>query len=125
MGDVEDRKKAAVEFLRLAAAGKAKEGMRFFAPGCKHHNPFFPAGMDALTDAMVKAAQPYPDGIFNVERVLADGDLVAVHMRLGPKQGEGGFAQVHLFRFNGDKVAEYWDVTQQVPADSPNTDGMF
>jgi hypothetical protein len=32
---------------------------------------------------------------------------------------------VHLFRFQGDKVVEMWDLGQAVPADSPNQDGIF
>ena len=34
------RKDNAVEFLNLIAFGKTKEGLRFFAPECKTHNPY-------------------------------------------------------------------------------------
>jgi len=33
--------------------------------------------------------------------------------------------QVHLFRFEGDKIVEYWDITQQVLLDMPNASGAF
>jgi predicted SnoaL-like aldol condensation-catalyzing enzyme len=34
-------------------------------------------------------------------------------------------AVVHIVRFDGEKIAEMWDVGQAVPADSPNENGMF
>ena len=37
----------------------------------------------------------------------------------------GGLRQVHLFRFSGDKIVEYWDITQQVPENAPNAAGAF
>ena len=46
-------KDIAVEFLSLVGLGRPKEGLRFFAPECKTHNPYIAGGMDALIDAMV------------------------------------------------------------------------
>jgi predicted SnoaL-like aldol condensation-catalyzing enzyme len=61
-----------------------------------------------------------------IRHVLAKGDLVAVHTDVSSsKAGEGGLRQIHLFRFSGDMIVEYWDVTQQVPENSPNADGAF
>ena len=34
-------------------------------------------------------------------------------------------AAEHIFRFAGDRIVEMWDVGQEVPASSPNTNGMF
>ena len=113
-------------FLQLVIAGRPKDTLALFAPDCKHHNPFFPAGMAALTDAMAGAAQASPSvGILNIEHLLEDGDFLAAHTALRNPAGEPVFAQVHLFRFQGDKIAEYWDITQPVPAGSLNVDGMF
>lgn len=42
---------------------------------------------------------------------MADEDMVAVHTELldsKSRPGLGGLRQVHLFRFEGDKIAEYW-----------------
>jgi hypothetical protein len=46
-------KDIAVEFLSLVGLGRPKEGLRFFAPECKTHNPYTVGGMDELTDAMI------------------------------------------------------------------------
>ena len=34
-------------------------------------------------------------------------------------------AVAHFFRFEGDRIVELRDVGQEVPADSPNNNGMF
>ena len=125
MSDEQGRKKTVTDFLQLAIAGKARDGIHFFAVDCKHHNPFFPAGMSALTEAMAGAAEQSFGGSLTMEHILADGDLVAAHTALRNQMGEAVFAQFHLFRFSGDKIVEYWDITQPVPVNSPNSDGMF
>ncbi len=133
--DDKARKDIAVEFLRLVGAGKPKEGLRFFAPDCKTHNPYTAGGMDALTDAMIAVQKQGSDGILEgskaafklvIRQVLADGDLVAVHTQIsGSKPSQGGLRQIHLFRFSGDKIVEYWDITQMVPENAPNAAGAF
>jgi predicted SnoaL-like aldol condensation-catalyzing enzyme len=121
----------AVEFLRLIGEGSPKGGLRFFARDCKTHNPYVAGGMDALTDAMIAVQKESSDDTgsdfgLTVRHVLADGDLVAVHTQVASSRpSEGGLRQVHLFRFSGDKIVEYWDITQQVPENSPNADGAF
>ena len=45
------------EYFKLIESGKFKEGLRFFAPDCKTHNPFVVGNMNALTDAMITAKQ--------------------------------------------------------------------
>jgi predicted SnoaL-like aldol condensation-catalyzing enzyme len=130
-----ERKDIAVKFLRLIGEGRPKDGLRFFAPDCKTHNPYVLGGMDALTDAMIAVQKQGALGILkgskadfklNIRQVLADGDLFAVHTQLSSSRpSEGGLRQVHLFRFNGDKIVEYWDITQQVPENAPNAAGAF
>jgi len=31
----------------------------------------------------------------------------------------------YLFRFENGRIAELWDVAQEIPADSPNANGPF
>jgi predicted SnoaL-like aldol condensation-catalyzing enzyme len=93
-------------------------------PDARHHNPYFAAGMPALFDAMVAAAKASAGRAMEVAHALEDGDLVAVHSRVETPTGEA-VAVVHLFRFEGDRVAELWDVGQPVPPGTPNADGMF
>ena len=130
-----ERKDIAVKFLRLIGEGKPKDGLRFFAPDCKTHNPYTVGGVDALTDAMIAVQKQGSQGIIKgstadfkliIRQVLADDDLVAVHTQIsGSNPSAGGLRQVHLFRFSGDKIVEYWDITQMVPENAPNAAGAF
>ena len=127
-----EHKNVAMEYFKLISAGKYKEGLRFFAPDCKTHNPFISGSMENLTDAMIAASKDIgaqnTEPEFAVKHVLADGDLVAAHTELlnsQSKPSKGGLRQVHLFRFEGDKIVEYWDITQQVLPNMANASGAF
>jgi predicted SnoaL-like aldol condensation-catalyzing enzyme len=129
------RKEAAVKFLSFIAAGKPKDGLVFFTPDCITHNPYTAGDMDALTDAMIAVQKQGSGGIvkgstadfkLSIRQVLAEGDLVAVHTTLSSSNpSAGGLRQIHLFRFKGDKIVEYWDITQFIPEGAPNAAGAF
>ena len=120
------RKDVAITFLQLAAIGRVREAYdQFVDAGFRHHNPYFEGGADALMKGMEENARQNPDNRLDVLRSLEDGDLVAVHSRVRHKPGDLGVVVVHIFRFAGDRIVEMWDVAQEVPASSPNTNGMF
>jgi predicted SnoaL-like aldol condensation-catalyzing enzyme len=121
-----DIKETALAFLRAAASGKAREAFAAHAaPGCRHHNAYFAGDVDTIAKAMDDNAKMFPAKVLEVQRALRDGDLVAIHSRLLMTPQDIGVAVVHLFRFEGDKIAELWDVVMQVPEDSPNENGVF
>ena len=75
---------------------------------------------------MEEAATASPNKSLEVVRVLEDGNLVATHsrlLRIDPNALE--IAAVHIFRFEGDKIIEEWEVGQELPKDSPNENGPF
>jgi len=59
-----------------------------------------------------------------VQQALEEGDRVAVHSRIRKAAGPE-IAVVHIFRFEGDRIAELWDVGQREPENSTNENGMF
>ena len=123
---INERKQAAVEFLQLVVAGHIDEAyQKHIEMQGKHHNPSFPAGFPALKKGMMENHGQFPNKQLTVKHVLVDGDLVAVHSHIVPRQGEKGMAVVHLFRSEGNKIVEMWDCGQPVPEDSPNKDGAF
>jgi predicted SnoaL-like aldol condensation-catalyzing enzyme len=123
---VQTRKDTAVDFLRLVVAGRIEEAYRKHVDmGGKHHNPYFAAGFPALQQAMLDNHAAFPDKRIAIERVIADGDLVATHSLVTLNPGDVNIVAVHILRFSGDRIVELWDVTQEVKADSPNADGVF
>ena len=120
-----DRKATALNFLRLVRAGRRVEAEALVAPGARHHNPFFAAGMAALFDAVEAAAKMAPDRTADVKCAVAEDDYVTIHSHMRPAPGDRGASVVHIFRFEGDRIAEIWDVGQAVPEHNANSDGMF
>lgn len=119
-------KDAAVSFLKMASSGDVQEAYsKFVGPGFKHHNPYFEGSAETLMTAMEENARENPNKTLDVKRVIAEGDLVAVHSHVRQNPDELGGAVVHLFRFEEGRIVELWDLGQPVPEESPNQYGMF
>jgi predicted SnoaL-like aldol condensation-catalyzing enzyme len=80
----------------------------------------FPGDAAALRTGMDDNARENPGKRLDVQHALEDGDLVAVHSRVKHRPDDPGAALVHLFRFEQGRIAELWDVAQEVPARSVN-----
>lgn len=116
----------ALDFLDLIIRGKIDEAYaKHVGAHFKHHNPYFPADAMSLLHGMAASEKEFPNKLFEVQHVLADGDFVAVHSRLRFNTSHPGMAVVHLFRFEDGKIAEFWDVAQQQPDEMANELGMF
>lgn len=56
-----------------------------------------------------------------VHRLIADGDLVYAHVEW---PGEN-WASIDIYRMEDGKIAEHWDVLQDIPAELPHGNGFF
>ena len=74
---------------------------------------------------MAENAAKNPNKKVDIQFALEEGDRVAVFSRIRQHPGDLGGAAVHIFRFEGDHIAELKDVGQEVPADIVNENGMF
>jgi predicted SnoaL-like aldol condensation-catalyzing enzyme len=123
---LQSNRNAAADFLRLVSTGHVKQAFSLYVGTTfKHHNPFFESGALALMNAMDANAKANPHKEFIVHHVVAEHNLVAVHGHVRHNPKELGFALVHIFRFSGGRIVEMWDLGQEVPSSSPNSDGMF
>lgn len=119
-------KEVAIEFLRLASAGRVDEAyVQYVAPGFRHHNAYFRGDAASLRAGMAENAAQFPDKTCEVKQALEDGARVATlsHVRLKP--GDRGIAVAHIFRFEDGRIAELWDLGQPVPEEIVNENGMF
>jgi predicted SnoaL-like aldol condensation-catalyzing enzyme len=89
------------------------------------HNPMAQNGRDAAIAFLEPFFKSHPDAHYEIKRVIADGDLVAVHSHAVFTPGERGLAIVDILRVENCKVVEHWDVAQPVPEKSANTNTMF
>jgi predicted SnoaL-like aldol condensation-catalyzing enzyme len=94
-------------------------------PGYIQHNPLAATGRDAAIAFLEPFFQGHPDAVYSIKRIIADGNLVAVHSHAKFAAGDRGLAVVDILRVEHCKVAEHWDVAQPVPEKSANSNGMF
>jgi predicted SnoaL-like aldol condensation-catalyzing enzyme len=120
-----DNRQTAVSFLELASSGKLDEAYRKVSANFRHHNAYFTGDTKSLKAGMADAHKKFPNTRLEVQRTIAEGDLVAVHSRVHHGPETAPIAVVHIFRFAGNEIAELWDVGMEVPKDSPNENGVF
>jgi predicted SnoaL-like aldol condensation-catalyzing enzyme len=94
-------------------------------PGYIQHNPLAQSGRDAAIGFLEPFFAQHPDISYSIKRILADGNLVAVHSHGRFAADDRGIAVVDVLRVEGCKVVEHWDVVQPVPEKSANSNGMF
>ena len=99
---------------------------RWVDPGYIQHNPMAQTGRDAAVGFLAPFMASNPGVHYEIKRIIADGDLVAVHSHgwFGAADTRGN-AIVDILRVSHCKVVEHWDVVQPVPEHAANTNGMF
>ncbi|KTD56272.1 SnoaL-like polyketide cyclase [Legionella sainthelensi] len=89
------------------------------------HDPEGKDGSDGLKHYIEYLQNNFPKSHVTIKRVIADGDYVFFHVHSILVPGTLGDAIVDLFRLENGKVVEHWDVTQAIPVNSANSNGMF
>ena len=118
-------KKLVVDFYRVVfIEKKVVEGFeRYVAPQYIQHNPLVPTGREAAVKFLTPRVNR--ELITDIKRVIAEGDLVAVHVHSRSNLQDRGRAIIDIFRVADGKIVEHWDVIQAVPEKSANTNTMF
>lgn len=88
------------------------------------HNPNIPDGRDAAIE-FLEPKFSNPSAIFDVKRILVDGDLAMVHLHGRMSVNVLGGAVADIFRLENGKIVEHWDVLQPIPENSINPHPMF
>jgi predicted SnoaL-like aldol condensation-catalyzing enzyme len=104
---------------RIAAADT------YLAPDYKQHNPMAATGREPVKKIFTEVFKKFPQSRAQIKRVLADGDLVALHVHSKATPKDLGRAVVDIFRVKNGTIVEHWDVVQPVPAKSANNNTMF
>jgi len=94
-------------------------------PGYIQHNPMAQTGRQAAIDFLEPFFAQHPDISYSIKRIIADGNLVAVHSHGVFTAGDPGIAVVDIVRVEGCRVVEHWDVVQAVSGKSANANGVF
>jgi predicted SnoaL-like aldol condensation-catalyzing enzyme len=78
------------------------------------HGPGNPSGRDAFV-AFIKSA-PVASAGLELKHVIADDAYVVAHYVMSPPDQK----VVDIWRFDGDRIAEHWDVVQQIDGSTEN-----
>jgi predicted SnoaL-like aldol condensation-catalyzing enzyme len=80
----------------------------YVGPEFHQHDPSFADGVAELKAGLAAYLEQFPEATVTPRRVVAGGDLVAVHSHLVPAAGERGHATIDLFRVRDSKMVEHW-----------------
>lgn len=119
-------KQIAQQFLELTASGAVDEAYeRFVAHDFIHHNQYFKGDRESLRVAMRESAATMPDKKLTVHSIVQEQDRVITYSHVQISASAMEIAVFHMFRFESGKIAELWDVGQQIGKESPNQRGLF
>ena len=89
------------------------------------HNPWTATGRQAFIDYVVSSSKEKPDAFSTIKRVIAEGDLVVLHVHDRINKEDRGVAVVDIFRVENDLIVEHWDVIQEIPEKDFSGNTMF
>lgn len=112
-------------FDRLFNRGNLAVVDRFVKPDYVQHNPMLADGPKALRDWVTGLKAAYPESHVTIKHAIAQGDLVILHSNFVLEPGTKGTAAVDIFRLEKGRIAEHWDVLQQVPDTTADANDMF
>ena len=122
----EANKKNAIEFYRMAYDGSPREAVNLYV-GKEYiqHNPLVGEGTEPFIQYFERMAKEYPDKSIEFVRIIAEGDLVALHThQIWPDNKE--YVTMDFFRFDENgKIVEHWDSMQEIPDFTKNGNTMY
>lgn len=118
MSDTERNKQTVARLFDAFRAGDTDAFDELIVDDYVQHNPQAGNGLQAVKEFF----DPVGPVNVDVHRVIAEGDLVAVHANYKTWKMAG----VDIFRLNDDaRIVEHWDVLQQVPETTASGNDMF
>ncbi len=124
--NIEANKKAAINFYQTAYLGEPSKAVeRYVGEQYIQHNPAVADGKQGFIDYFEKMQKEYPKKEIEFLRIIAEGDLVALHTHQ-TWPGDDHYVTMDFFRFNdAGKIVEHWDSIQSVPEDSKHNNTMY
>lgn len=89
------------------------------------HSLLAEPGLGPLKEFLAMVRKESPDAKQTIHRAFADDDHVIVHVHVERWPDDPGLAVVDIFRCENDEIVEHWDVIQEIPEGSANSNGIF
>lgn len=93
--------------------------------GYIQHNPHVATGRDGFNHHFSRVFQNFPELSSTIKRIIAEDDYVVLHSCTQRTPAVRGKAHMDIFRIENGKIAEHWDVIQEIPEESANDNTMF
>lgn len=124
---IEPNKAFVVAFYEMAFVQHRgpEAAAKYLAEDYIQHNPYTATGRQAFIDYVVGAHKEHPRSTSRIKRVIAEGDLVVLHVHDATDANDRGRAVVDIFRVENGRIAEHWDVIQDIPAEDVSGNTMF
>ena len=116
------------DFYREALVDKQPKAAfaKYMAADFIEHKPDVPVGTREAAAAFIEGLiKEVPDPKWEVLRIVAEGDLVALHARFTPAAGAPPYAIADFFRLKDCKIVEHWDVVAGPPKGQVNPKPRF
>ena len=124
--DPETNKKIVIDFYEKGLNQKDFDAAsKYFGPRYIQHNPLAPDGIEGFKRLVTLLKEKFPNSHSEIKRVVAEGDLVVLHVHSVREPGQRGRAIVDMFRLENGKIVEHWDVIQDIPEKPANDNTMF
>lgn len=125
--NIETNKTVVREFYDLAfnQHKPAEAAAKHMGEVYRQHNPGAGDGREPFIAFVTGFVKAYPGLHVAIKRLIAEDNLVTVHSRLTREPADRGMAVMDIFRLEGGKIVEHWDVMQEIPATAANSNTMF
>jgi len=100
-------------------------GRKYMGENYRQHSPYATDGHAGLAAFVKFFRENFPNHHYEVKKVIAEGDMVVLHLHGMGGMNTHGEQVVDFFRVKGGKVVEHWDVIQPIPEKSENPNGVF
>jgi predicted SnoaL-like aldol condensation-catalyzing enzyme len=116
MADLNYNKRLTLEFLELAFnEGKMREAIDRYVDARRiSASPLNGLGPESSVNRGTWAVREHFELRHDVRRIIAEGDLVAVHSLIPISSRGYGTAVVDIFRVKDGKLVDHWDVWDMV-----------
>jgi predicted SnoaL-like aldol condensation-catalyzing enzyme len=103
------------------------KALSYLASNYKQHNPYFADGVEGFKAGLTGLTSANPNLKIEIKRCFAEGDYVMIHKYaiLDPNAGTGKKAIMDIYKIENGKIAEHWDVIEDIPEEPKNTNTMF
>lgn len=121
-----NNKRVVLEFYEKGLNQKdADAAIAYLGPRYIQHNPNAADGAEGFRKFIGFLKEKFPQSHSEIKRVFTDGDSVILHVHAVREPGTRGSAIIDIFRLEGGKIVEHWDVNQPVPETAANSNSMF